>query len=82
MEKNVRSFAVEQKVKLKLSQPRIMCSGRAVVECYYRGRVRTVSLDGKRASIYFKYDGIHAEYPYDCEKQEFIDNELKDIIIL
>ena len=78
----MRTLVDNQKVKMKLSQPRIMCSGRAAVECYYRGRVKNVSSDNKQVLIAFKYDGVHGEYVYDCEMGEFIDDDLKDIVIL
>lgn len=76
----MRILTLGKKVKLKLTQPAIMCSGRKNVECYYRGVV--TGLNETHARIQFKRYGEDVEHFYDLDKDEFVDDELKDIQIL
>ena len=68
------------KVKMKLVQPAIICSGRKEVVCYYRGVVTGVSKNLRR--IQFKRYGETVEHWYDTITKEFVDEELKDVQIL
>lgn len=76
----MQKLVLGQKVKMKLSQPSIMCSGRKSVECYYRGKV--TGINPTHARILFKRYGAEDEYFYNLETQEFEDEDLKDIVIL
>ena len=71
---------VGQKVKMKLIQPAIKCSGRGDVSCHYRGKV--VALQFGYALIEFKQYGEVIEGHYDLVSKEFKEEEYKDIKIV
>ncbi len=43
-------------IKLKLEQPKIMCSGRSKVECFYRGKL--IEEDAGNKVVEFKSHGV------------------------
>ncbi len=50
---------MSRKVKLKLEQPAIMCSGRDKVECFYRGKI-VLEQDGFEGIEFKSYGKIVA----------------------
>lgn len=70
---------LNDKIKLELIQPHIKCSGRGDVKCYYRGKVSIVNKD--IIGVIFKYKGKNIEALYSISRNEFYNEELKDIKI-
>jgi hypothetical protein len=68
------------KVKLKLTQPNIMCGGRDKVSCYYKGIV-TKEDNLTLIWIEFKYKGELINEPYNVITNSFKRSDLKDIKI-
>lgn len=73
-----------KKCKLKLEQPRIMCSGREPVTCYYRGTIIAEIKDKYLPGYWidFKYKGDLIRRFYDIKSNKFLEEELKDIILV
>lgn len=71
------------KVKMKLVQPAIICSGRKEVTCYYKGTVINVDSSGKDrfVQIEFKRYGEVVDDIYDCRLETFVHDDYKDIRI-
>jgi ribosomal protein L19 len=72
------------KVKMKLVQPVIKCSGREDVTCHYKGEI--IAIQGIECQIAivirFRYKGNEVEDWYDMNYQQFNNKEYKDIKIL
>jgi len=74
-------MTINQKVKMKLVQPKIKCSGRDDVSCHYRGIVTHVILPGF-VTIKFKQHGQWIEALYNEHAQQFDKEEYKDIKVV
>lgn len=66
-----------ERVRIKLRQPDIMCSGRKRVEFHTRGRV--IDLLGYYAAISFKYKGRFVTAVYHMLEEFFKDEEYMDL---
>jgi hypothetical protein len=69
-----------RKVKMKISQPDIMCHARKNIDCFYRGKV--VSEDEFSMVIEFKTEGKKVREKYDKKLQEFENPLYRDIKII
>ncbi len=81
MDKQQLTLLEGQKVKMKLIQPFIKCSGRRDVTAYFRGKVIELAGPGfvSHAIISFKYRGELVQGMYDLYERQFIEEEYKDI---
>lgn len=77
MDKKQQSFI--RKVKLKLVQPQMICSGRDFIECYYRGKI--IEEGNFNYQIEFKYKGEVITALYN-KKNGFYNKDLQDIKIV
>lgn len=77
--KTLQQLRFGDKVKLQLIQPKIKCSGRNEVKCFYKGKV----VDEKQFNIKieFKYKGEIIEHWYNVITDSFSEDYLKDIKI-
>lgn len=74
-----------KKVKLSLSQPAIMCSGRTKVNCFYRGKIISETKD--EYLVEFKSYGIEQQVLFDkkygfCLTEEWQDLKIENFYTL
>lgn len=67
------------KVKMKLVQPAIKCSGRDDVTCHYRGTIIGVDLKDRFVQIEFKKYGESVNDIFDLQLGSFVHHDYKDI---
>lgn len=79
--KLLQQLKLGDKVKLKLEQPKIKCSGRSEVNCFYRGKIIETYENSYNVVISFKYKGKLLEKTYN-KFSGFEEEELKDIKII
>jgi hypothetical protein len=76
-----QQLTLGSKVKLKLVQPRFICSGRDAVSCTYKGTI--VQMWEKLICIEFKYRKELIKAWYHLGEKSFVVNEeLKDIKLI
>lgn len=68
-----------RKVKLKLVQPQIKCSGRDDVTCIYRGKV--IKETNNKLFIEIKVYGIKNQIIFDKALQKVITQNFEDLIL-
>lgn len=68
-----------RKVKFKLVQPAIKCSGRDDVTCYYRGRI--IEDDRFGMSVLIKQHGQEVLIYYSKEVQAVITEGFEDLVL-
>lgn len=69
-----------RKVKFRLVQPAIKCSGREDVTCYYRGRV--IKEDGYGMHVQIKQHGQEVTIYYDKESDRVLTDDFEDLVLL
>lgn len=75
-------LTLNQKVKLRLIQPKIKCAGRDDVTCHYRGKVIRINESLHEALITFKMYGVEVIGSYDLQAKQFRNPEFKEIRIV
>ncbi len=75
-----RQLKSGDRIKMKLVQPAIKCSGRKDVVCHYRGRV----IETYNQFAFIQFTKHHQEVVgcYDAFKECFIDDDYKDIKLM
>lgn len=70
------------KIKLKLEQPAIMCSGREKVECYFRGKI--ICQNDNSIGVEFKSFGEKQYVAFNTDTNECISafDKWKDLKII
>lgn len=75
-------LSINTKVRLRINQPTLMCSGRDTVTCYYRGTVIAIKADENLVQIAFRHKSAMLEEWYNIKTNCFVLPELQDIKLI